>query len=240
MGMSATATDRASDLHMLCEDKSVRAIFPSVGGSFASQLLPCLDYDLILRTGKLIFSFSDSGIVGLAITVKTGLVTYYCGLDVVNMSDTSRQASIDRIISVLNHKPLPDVPMQVLHEGEAHGTLYGGTASTIESVIGTEWEPNWDNSILFIETGEDVYAIYRTLMHLINMGLFRDRIKGLIVGDCRKLSGNDTSPAEEMIQELFSGIVLPIYFNAPVGHDIETYVMPVGAEVAMKGGKLLI
>src|SRR5690606_6078537 len=75
--ISATATDRVSDLHDMIANDNVRMILCSIGGTHASDLLPLLDFDLIRKHPKIIMGFSDITVLLNAIHVETGLVTFH-------------------------------------------------------------------------------------------------------------------------------------------------------------------
>ena len=74
--VSASAQDRAQDIHDLFRDPQVRAIISAIGGDHSCHLLPWLDFDLIQRNPKIFMGFSDITVLNIAIWVKTGLVTF--------------------------------------------------------------------------------------------------------------------------------------------------------------------
>lgn len=74
--VSASAAERASDLHAMFADTAVRAILATIGGDHANQVLPLLDWDLIAANPKVFLGFSDITVLNMALYVKTGLVTF--------------------------------------------------------------------------------------------------------------------------------------------------------------------
>ena len=74
--VSASAQDRAQDIHDLFRDPQVRAIISAIGGDHSCHLLPWLDFELIQRNPKIFMGFSDTTVLNIAIWVKTSLVTF--------------------------------------------------------------------------------------------------------------------------------------------------------------------
>lgn len=74
--VSASAEDRASDLHEMFGDPSVTAIIASVGGDHSCHLLPLLDFELIRSNPKIFIGFSDITVLNVAIWQGTGLTTF--------------------------------------------------------------------------------------------------------------------------------------------------------------------
>ena len=68
--------NRASDLHDLFADPSVRLVLAAIGGDHSCHLLPHLDFDIIRRNPKPLVGFSDITVLNVAIWKATGLVTF--------------------------------------------------------------------------------------------------------------------------------------------------------------------
>ncbi len=75
--VSASAEDRAADLHALFRDPEVRAIISTIGGDHSCHLLPLLDFDLIRAHPKIVMGYSDMTVLLEAIWSQTGLTTFY-------------------------------------------------------------------------------------------------------------------------------------------------------------------
>lgn len=74
--VSDTARNRASDLHALFADPSVRLVLAAIGGDHSCHLLPHLDFELIRANPKPLVGFSDITVLNVAIWKATGLVTF--------------------------------------------------------------------------------------------------------------------------------------------------------------------
>jgi muramoyltetrapeptide carboxypeptidase len=105
--------------------------------------------------------------------------------------------------------------------GKATGNLIGGNLSIVYSMLGTNDQYDFENSILFLEdVGEHYYQVERMIFALGKAGVF-EKIRGLIIGGMTDLE--DTDPPlgrsiEEMILEQLQFSNMPVVFNFPSGH----------------------
>lgn len=74
--VSDTPANRASDMHAMFADPTIRCILAAIGGDHACHLLPLLDFDLIAAHPKIFMGFSDITVLNVAIWHKTGLTTF--------------------------------------------------------------------------------------------------------------------------------------------------------------------
>jgi muramoyltetrapeptide carboxypeptidase len=75
--VSASAEERASDIHAAFADPEVDVVLASIGGNHSNQLLPHLDFDLIAAHPKIFQGFSDITVLCWALLVEAGLRTFY-------------------------------------------------------------------------------------------------------------------------------------------------------------------
>ncbi len=110
--------------------------------------------------------------------------------------------------------------VETLIPGDAEGILHGGCLTLMETAVGTAWQPDWTDAILFLEdVGAKPYQIDRVLTHLKTIGLF-DRVRAFIFGemkDCLQTE-NQGYTLQEVILELLGPLNKPVYFNFPSGH----------------------
>ena len=75
--VSASAEERAADIHTAFADPEVDVVLASIGGNHSNQLLPLLDFDLIASHPKVFQGFSDNTVLCWALLVRAGLRTFY-------------------------------------------------------------------------------------------------------------------------------------------------------------------
>ena len=68
--------ERAKDLMDAFKDKSIKAIFCSIGGDDTIRLLPFIDYDVIKNNPKIFMGYSDSTVNHFMMN-KAGIASYY-------------------------------------------------------------------------------------------------------------------------------------------------------------------
>ncbi len=96
-------------------------------------------------------------------------------------------------------------------------------------MIGTEWELETKNSILFFEeVDEKLYKVDRCLSQWFLAGKFR-KIKGLILGNFRGLK---TSNIFAIIKEMIK-VTFPVVYCPYLGHTKNKITLPVGAKVKL-------
>jgi muramoyltetrapeptide carboxypeptidase len=125
----------------------------------------------------------------------------------------------------------PDV--EILIHGEAKGVLMGGCLTLLHSTIGTKWEPDWKDSILFLEdVATRPYQIDRMLTHLKILKKF-DHVRAFIFGemkDCVQIE-NQGYTLQEVILDLLGEFQKPIFFGFPSGHVRESnWTIPFGVK----------
>ena len=69
---SGTRQQRAEALMKFYRDEEIKGIFDVSGGDLANGVLPWLDYEMIAKSGKMFWGYSDLTTVVNAITAKTG------------------------------------------------------------------------------------------------------------------------------------------------------------------------
>jgi muramoyltetrapeptide carboxypeptidase len=128
--------------------------------------------------------------------------------------------------------------VEVLIPGEADGRLSGGCLTLLESAIGTKWEPDWKDSILFLEdVGTKPYQIDRMLTHLKILKKF-DSVRAFIFGemkDCVQIE-NQGYTLQEVILDILGEFKKPIFYGFPSGHVSKSnWTLPLGVKVKVVG-----
>lgn len=75
--VSASAKERADDIHEMFLNKDVKAIITTIGGDHSNQVLKYLDFEIIKNNPKIFIGYSDITVLHFAFASKAKLRTYY-------------------------------------------------------------------------------------------------------------------------------------------------------------------
>lgn len=245
-----TVAERLSDIHDAFSDTEVKAIIMSIGGSSANHLLDGLDFDLIKNNPKIFCGISDGTTLLNPIFSKTGLITYH-GPDLIftfglpmspiireNLTKTLFEGNVGQLHQNPNWKGLDKLNenekykgWRCIKKGKATGKLIGGNVNCLLSFENTDFRPDYDGSILFLEaymaTVEDLHQAF---VHFRQAKIF-DKINGLILGHFFGSHMEDEQQdreISEVILEVAKDYSFPILEIGELGHNVENYILPIG------------
>ncbi|GAB3717178.1 LD-carboxypeptidase [Spirosoma flavus] len=237
--------DRVADLHAFFDDRSVKAVMAIHGGWGCARLLPLLDYSLIQRNPKLLIGYSDITALLLAIYAKTGLVTVHgpVGSATFNAFTVDwfkrtlmegEQVTMRNPVNKGDNLTQTQDRITTIKAGLARGRLVGGNLTVLSHLIGSQYLPDWKNTILFVEdTHEEVYRMDRMLTHLKLAGIL-DQIAGFVFGkctDCEPTGGGYGSlTMEDIITEHIVPLGKPAFSGAMIGHIKDKFTVPLGID----------
>ena len=232
-GFGATDDVRADDINKMFSNKDIKAIFAIRGGYGTIRIVDKLDYENIKKNPKIFMGYSDITTLLLAINEKTGLVTYH-GPMTVNFKDIPIETENSFVDTIQNNKRINlldyEKSYSIMKQGTAEGEIIGGNLALIVASLGTKYEINTDNKILFLEeTNEATYRIDRMLQQLKLAGKL-DKIKGIILGNFKnaKQAEKDDMSLDDVFWETFKDMNIPIIKNFKSGHVRPFITVPIG------------
>jgi muramoyltetrapeptide carboxypeptidase len=246
--VAGDAQARADDVTALFADDEVDVVQMLRGGYGASQVVPLLDYNVIAANPKPFVGYSDVTALHVAIRQRTGLVTFY-GLGLTSMGAPKRE-ELDKdwfIRAMTATDPLGQVPARpddpyigALGSGRATAALVGGCLWLLRETLGTPWEVELDDVILFFE---DVHAppwhVDGMLTQLNNAGKLA-RIKGVVIGEMHKSQASDqlepwlrSRSMEDVFEHHLEPLGVPILHNLPLGHGKHLVTIPLGVRATI-------
>lgn len=267
--LAGSDRERAGDLMRMFTDKKVSAILCVRGGYGTARLLPLLDYRTIRTNAKIFVGYSDITSLHCAFLTKAGLVSFHGPMlnsefALADLPDFTVQSFLRTLASSYprpakqgaaqgagqSHniaENYPDKTVQLIRRGVARGHLIGGNLALLCTVIGTPWQPSFQNAILFLEdVGEAPYRWDRMLTYLANCGLLQ-QVAGIAIGlnaDCDDPHAKTTKEYRqtlgEVLRERLAPLKIPIVTGLPFGHVPMNATLPVGiqAELDANHGEL--
>lgn len=247
-----TPEQRADDINKMFADKNVQAIWCVHGGDTANQILDLLDYDLIKKNPKIFLGKSDIDLLHMAITKMTELVTFHApDIKIGRNKDMDFEYSKKWFEKRLMHGEIgeiehSDMAWRNMRDGFAEGKIMGCNLSSILKSAGTKYFPDFQDTILFLETYTgDIRTVVYKLQQLKHLGIF-DKINGLVVGYIygfqdekqRKekpqldAQGNEVA-YEDVVLDMTKEYDFPILKINEFGHYYTNAILPIGTKVQM-------
>lgn len=242
--MAGTDADRAQDIMNFFEDDSVKLIMATGGGYGSQRLLPLLDFQLIAQKPKLVTGFSDTTALQLGLLTKANLISY-TGFGFRDLEENGPDPLIESsLFSCLKDESYSIQEGKTLVSGIAEGKLIAGTLSLISALIGTAFQPDFNNSILLIEeVFAEPYQVDCMLSQLELAGIFQ-QIRGVIFGQFVFCEAKDNperdGTIDDVVDEWAIRINKPCLKNFPYGHGTRRAVLPIGKEVLLDADKQLL
>ncbi|MCK5738897.1 LD-carboxypeptidase [bacterium] len=242
--LAGTDEARAADFNAMFRNPDIDAIICSRGGYGTPRILPLLDYDAIRENPKVFVGYSDISAIQHAILAQTGLITFSGPMVAVEMYNGiepfTEQHFWPMVMGENNGMMLSDtekMPFQVMNPGKASGRISGGCLSVFAPLIGTRYQPDYENTILVIEDiGEEIYGIDRIFCQLEAAGIL-GKINGLVLGQFLDTEatepGNPTLTLEQVFTDLLGELSIPVIKNYAYGHGMTKFTIPVGAEAVL-------
>ena len=253
---------RVEDLNEAFKDKNVKAILTVIGGFNSNQMLDYIDYEAIKENPKIFCGFSDITALSNSIYAKTGLVTYsgphYSSFGMLKGFEytleyfkkmffedkeieikSSKEWSDDAwFIDQENREFIKNDGMFVINEGEAEGEIVGGNLCTLNLLQGTEYMPNIENKILFLEDDDMAGKIYlmefdRNLQSLIHMPEFKT-VKALVLGRSQKATDMTKEKWIKLIKNKPELANIPVIAGVDFGHSTPIITFPIGGDAKLK------
>lgn len=262
----ATIKERIDDIHAAFLDKNVKAILTVVGGYNVNQLLKYIDYNIIKFNPKIFCGLSDITALQNAIYSKTGLVTF-SGVHFSNFGmkqgfeyseeyfkrifmddrstisiEPSKYYSSDEWFMMQDNRTfIHNDGMVAINEGIAEGVIIGGNLCTLNLLQGTEFMPNIEDKILFLEDTGNLNSNFllefdRNLESLMQLKQF-SRVKGIVFGRAEENSKMTIEKWKIMIANKKELKDIPIIVNANIGHTTPIFTFPIGGKCKINANK---
>jgi muramoyltetrapeptide carboxypeptidase len=238
---AGTDKERAQDIMVFFNDPDVSALITTNGGACSIRTLPLLDYDIIHKNPKPIIGYSDATALQLGIYAKTNCISFtgFNGSDIKDGVVNSRILST--LTHCLNNKSYSIEGGVSVNLGSVTAPLIGGNLMCLLNLMGTPFQPDCSNKILFIEdVGIEPYIIEGMFSQLYVAGVF-EQAAGVIIGtftDCvAKHFSNQGETTEDVINFWCNKIKIPCIKDFPYGHIDSRVVLPIGQMATLDASK---
>jgi len=230
--LAGSDEDRAADLHKMFINPNIDGILCIRGGYGSNRILDLIDFEVIKNNPKPFIGFSDITSLHLAIFKNTGLITFHgpVGKSQWNNFTVNSWNSVLHLAEAPSYTiPEDQTDAFVIKSGSAEGTLLGGNLTVLTSLLGSNYLPDFDGAILFLEDiGEDIYRIDRMLSQLKLNGIL-NKINGFVFGKCTDCSESSNSlTLKQVLDDYILPLNIPAFYGAMISHEEQNLTIPVG------------
>lgn len=232
---------RIAQLHEAARNPEVDIVLSLRGGYGMSRILPGLDLDLLAASGKRFVGHSDFTALQMAM-LKRGRAVTFAGPMVCD--DFAREEvsefSLRHFWQCLRN-PSHAIDFQAADNPvvDVEGILWGGNLTMLTHLLGTEWFPQIEGGILFIEDiNEHPYRVERMMLQLLHAGALRQ--KAIVLGDFSgyRLTDYDNGyDLDAMLTYLRKRLGVPVLRGLPFGHIRDKVTLAVGCQVRLRSSQ---
>ncbi len=231
---------RLREIEEMLANQDIRAMICARGGYGSNYLLERILFEKFAHHPKILIGYSDNTSLLTAIHDRTGLVVFHGPMVTKDFAspDGVELTSWNNAVQGTGTWSVPATGVEVLQPGRARGRLYGGCLSMLVASLGTPYEIQTDDTLLFLEDiAAKPYQIDRMITQLRLAGKLR-RVRGIIFGemlDCVQPGGQDYTLQQVVVRTL-RGMSpdVPIVFGLKSGHVSGSNItLPIGVEAEL-------
>jgi len=226
---------RADNFTAMWIDPRVKALIGGTGGYGAVRMLPHLDPTIFRANPKAFVGYSDITVLHLWLMRLAGLRAFH-GPTVDDLIPSARDVTTASLLTALT-TPHPTTRIgkdasRTVRPGRAVGRLVGGNLALVQQTIGTPYEIDTADAILFLEEVRDPMSfVDERLVQLRATGLL-GKVRGIVFGHL-SLDRSEEDDFEDFVLDLVSDLGVPVLMDFPAGHENPNLTLPLGTEVEL-------
>jgi muramoyltetrapeptide carboxypeptidase len=226
---------RAANFMGMWLEPRIKAVIGGTGGYGATRMIPYLEPEIFRRNPKIFVGYSDITALHLWLMRQAGLRVFH-GPTVDDLIPLVRDPSTASLLTAMT-TPRPATKFgrdvaRAIRPGKVTGRLTGGNLSLIQQSIGTSYEIDTRDAILFLEETYDPMSFAdERLVHLRAAGLLK-QVKGVVFGHLN-LDRSEEDEFEDFLLDLVNDLDVPILMDFPAGHEVPNLTLPLGTEVEL-------
>lgn len=247
---AGTDQERANELMDMFSNNEVDAIMCVRGGYGAIRVLDLLDYELIRKNPKILIGYSDITAFLSAIYENSGLVCFHGPVGISSFNDYTIESFEDILVNPKNNykypyereaesEENPEFDLYSITEGKAEGELIGGNMSVVVSMIGSKFETDFENKIVYLEEiDEKTYKVDRMLTQLLQATNL-NKAAGIVLGifkDC-DIEDKHRFTLKETLSLALKPLNIPVVYGFPFGHVATKMTIPTGTLAKLNADK---
>lgn len=230
---SGTARERAGALMDFYKDDAVKVIFDISGGDIANGILPYLDFEVIGKSGKQFWGYSDLTAIVNAIYKKTGKTSVLYQIRNLIYEDKERQIANFSKAMFSEGEDLFRLNYEFVQGKQMQGIVVGGNIRCFLKLAGTEYMPDLTDKILLLESFSGNTAKMETyLAQLSQLGAF-EKVAGILLGTFTEMEEKNCKPDILTLLQAYVGKDIPIAVTKEIGHGVDSKAIVIGQEMCI-------
>ncbi|HEX9026280.1 MAG TPA: S66 peptidase family protein [Clostridium sp.] len=231
---NGTGEERAENLMNFFKDSSIKTIFDVSGGDLANGVLDYLDFEIIKKNIKPFFGYSDLSVIINSLYSKTGMKTYLYQIRNLIEVNKNKQIKDFKNTFMSGGDELLTFNYQWIQGNSMDGIVVGGNLRCFLKLSGTEYMPDFQDKIIFLESlGGDVPKITTYLTQYKQIGVFK-KVKGIILGSYTEMEREKYSPSIiKIIKEIVNNPNMPIVKTNEIGHGKDSKCIIIGGRIKL-------
>jgi muramoyltetrapeptide carboxypeptidase len=218
---------RASELMRAFSNPEVKAVWAARGGYGTMRLIERLDSALLERHPKIFVGYSDLTAFHLYLYRKFGWVTFHGPMIAKDLAEGEEHYDSGTLLSAIEEGTSGfEIEMggvETLHgskDRQVTGRLLGGCLTLVCALMGTDYELDTQDSILFLEDSDARHYQIDRMLEQLRLGGKLDGIRALIFGEMINCSqpGEKDSRLQDMLREITSDLNVPVFYGLKSGH----------------------
>lgn len=237
--LAGYSRERAEDFMNAFADPTVKGVFCIDDGYGAQRILERIEWEEIAKNPKVFCGSGDASVLHLMLNQRCDFATYYTPSPVSTWADADEytKRSLKNAIFGIREPAILNPEQRAMHtiaKGVSHGTLAGGNLTALAATLGTPYEINTKDKILFLEdSNKSPRSIDRSLLMLKQSGKLRS-CAGIILGafaNCKSADAEDAMTLGDVFTDLLLDEGKPILGSIQCGHVAQTMSLPFGVNV---------
>ena len=219
--------NKIEDIEKYFSDKSVKAILTLRGGFSCNEILESIDYELIRNNPKIFMGFSDITNLLIAFHRNSELKTIHGPIfsEKKYLDDSFLKNIFSYLKGELNQDDVfSKMDFKIIkNTDKVSGEIIGGNLFVLNNLVGTNFEPDCNNKILFIESvGLSKEIVLSILHHFKQLHIF-EKVQGIILGNM----GFDEDISQIISEKInhFNGFILK---TEKLGHVKDNFPITLG------------
>ncbi len=203
------------------------------GGEGATEIIPYLEgkikgFDGLseIVNDKILIGYSDITALHIYLQNEHEILSIHGPMLEKLIEDYYTKESEELLIDILfnekestNYRIEKQISNSYINENRIIGKMTGGNLTLVEKSLGTNWEIDTKDKIIFLEDiGEPAYKIERALTHLNQANIFEEA-KAVILCDFVKTLDEELIP--QVMERFAEKVDIPVFHMSGIGHGSE-------------------